>query len=226
MKKFIKIFVLVFVTFYITDCKAQKTKTGTWFSYVGNNAFNNKLNLWTDIQYRNYNVVGDLQQFIFRTGIGYNLTENNNNILLGYAFVHTENYLANKVDKINTIEHRIFQQFITKQNFGKIYLQHRYRIEERFLQNNFQWRFRYSLSLNVPLNSKKIEANTWYAATSNEIYLNKMQPIFDRNRLYAGIGYFFNTYIKAEVGFMAQSLEKTNRNQLMINFTNNLPLHK
>jgi long-subunit fatty acid transport protein len=197
---------------------------GNWFIYFGNQKINKKWNWHNEVQYRNYNFIGDLNQLLLRTGIGYNLTENNNNILLGYGFIHTERYLANAKDKIAVDEHRIYQQFITKQNFNRVFIQHRYRIEERFLPNDFQIRFRYFVSLNIPLNNKTMIKNTVYASAYNEIFLNGKATIFDRNRLYAGMGYVLNKNIKVELGFMAQTLEQTNRNQFQIIVFNNLPL--
>jgi Protein of unknown function (DUF2490) len=218
-------FILIIFTFEQKGF-SQKTDIGNWFIYFGNQAINKKWNWYNEVQYRNYNFVGDLQQLILRTGIGYNLTENNNNILLGYGFIHAQRYVANKDDKIATNEHRLYQQFITKQNFNSVFIQHRYRIEERFLPSDFQMRFRYFLSFNIPLNNKKMTANTIYASAYNEIFLNAENPIFDRNRLYGAIGYVFSKYVKAEVGFMAQTLETTNRNQFQIVLFNNLPFAK
>jgi Protein of unknown function (DUF2490) len=214
----ILLFVLCSVSF------AQKTDMGNWFIYFGNQKINKKWNWHNEVQYRNYNFIGDLNQLLLRTGIGYNLTENNNNILLGYGFIHTERYLANAKDKIAVDEHRIYQQFITKQNFNRVFIQHRYRIEERFLPNDFQIRFRYFVSLNIPLNKKTMIKNTLYASAYNEIFLNGKATIFDRNRLYGGMGYVLNKNIKVELGFMAQTLEQTNRNQFKIIVFNNLPL--
>ena len=122
--------------------------------YFGNQKISKNWSWHNEVQYRNYNFIGDLNQLILRTGIGYNLTENNNNILLGYGFIQTQKYISNSDEKVGTNEHRVFQQFITRQNFGRIFMQHRYRIEERFLPNDFQLRFRYFLSTNVPINKK------------------------------------------------------------------------
>lgn len=221
MKK--TLILLSLVVFIHLNTLAQKNDTGNWFIYFGNQAINKKWNLWNEVQYRNYNFVGDLQQLLLRTGIGYNLTENNNNILLGYAFINSQRYLANNTDKVGTEEHRIYQQFVTRQEFGRIFTQHRYRIEERFFNNDFQVRFRYFLSVNIPINNKTMTAKTVYASAYNEIFVNGQKPVFDRNRLYGAIGYVFNKYIRAEVGFMAQTLENTNRNQFQIVIFNNLP---
>ena len=213
----------IFLLLCTIDLHAQKSNTGNWFIYFGNQKINNKWNWHNEVQYRNFNFIGDLSQLLVRTGIGYNLTENNNNILLGYGFINSQKYLSNSNEKVGTNEHRVYQQFITRQNFNKVFLQHRYRIEERFLPNDFQMRFRYFLGINIPINKPKIEKNAYYFSAYNEIFINAQQKIFDRNRLYGAIGYVFNKNIKIEAGYMAQILETNNRNQFQIVVFNNTP---
>jgi len=204
---------------------AQQSDVGNWFIYFGNQAINKKWNWHNEVQYRNYNFIGDMQQLLLRTGIGYNLTENNNNLLLGYGFIQSKNYLQNTDQKLTNNEHRIYQQFITRQNFGRVFIQHRYRTEQRFFTNDFRWRFRYFVSINVPLNNPGMIPNTVYASAYNEIFVNGAGTLFDRNRLYGALGYVVNKHFRIELGMMAQTLENTNRNQLQIVVFNNLPFH-
>ncbi len=204
---------------------AQNTNTGNWMLYLGNQKITNKINWHNEVQYRNYNFIGDLKQLVFRTGIGYNLTENNNNILLGYGFINSQDYLPNSNEKVSSNEHRIFQQFITRQNIAPLQLQNRFRIEERFLSNNFKLRLRYLLGVNIPFNNTTLIKNTVYLSAYNEVFLNTKNSIFDRNRLYGALGYVINNTLKIEVGFMAQTLEKSNRNQFQLVFYNNLPFN-
>ncbi len=204
---------------------AQRSDMGNWFIYFGNQQLSKKWFWWNEVQYRNYNFAGDLQQLLVRTGISYNLSENNNNVLLGYGFIHSENYKPGTADKTGTDEHRIYQQFITRQNFGRVFLQHRYRIEERFLPTDFQMRFRYFLAFNIPLNKKTMAAKTVYLSAYNEIFLNAQNAIFDRNRLYGALGFVINKNFRVEAGIMAQTQEKTNRNQFQLVLFNNLPLY-
>ncbi|MFL9830501.1 DUF2490 domain-containing protein [Flavobacterium sp. ST-87] len=211
------------VLLVVANVNAQKTDTGNWFLYFGNQKINNRWNWHNEVQYRNYNFAGDLEQLLLRTGIGYNLSENNNNLLLGYAYIHSEPYVAGTDDKLETDEHRIFQQFITKQQFGRINIQHRYRIEERFVKDDFKLRLRYFLSLNIPINKKEMEKNAVYASAYNEIFLNTEQNHFDRNRLYGGIGYCFSKNIKVEAGIMSQMLANNSRAQFQIMIFNSLP---
>ena len=204
---------------------SQKTDMGNWLIYFGNQKINRHWNWHNELQYRNYNFIGDMNQLLVRTGIGYDLTENNNNILLGYGFIKTQNYLPNSDEKVTVNEHRIFQQFITRQNFNRVYLQHRYRIEERFLPNDFQIRFRYLLGVNIPINKKTMDKNAVYLSAYNEIFINRQGPLYDRNRFYGAIGYVINKHMKAEAGFMAQTLATANRNQFQLVLFNNLPFH-
>lgn len=205
---------------------SQPSEVGNWFIYVGNQAFNKRWNWHNEMQYRNYNLIGDLQQLIVRTGIGYNLSENNNNLLMGYAFVHSQQYLPISDDKTGFDEHRLFQQFITRQHFGRWYLQHRYRLEERFLEDDFQTRFRYFLALNLPINQKTMADKAIYLSWYGEVFINGQAPLYSQTRLYGALGWMFSPHFRIEAGFMSQILETTARNQFQVALFNQLPLYR
>ena len=194
----------------------QESNFGNWLIYIGNKKLNSKWNIHNEVQYRNYNAIGDLEQLLLRTGLGYNLTENNNNILLGYGYILSENYLEDSNETVSVNEHRIFQQFITKQSVGKLKLNHRYRFEQRFIEDDFKLRLRYFLALHFPLSIKGLVSNTVYLSAYNEIFLNTESSMFDRNRLYGGLGYKLNDTIKFEMGYMNQFFENSGRDQLNI----------
>ena len=77
---------------------SQENNLGNWLIYIGNKKLDNQWNVHHEVQYRNYNVIGDLEQLLLRTGVGKNLTDGNNNLLLGYGFIRSENYF-NETDK-------------------------------------------------------------------------------------------------------------------------------
>jgi hypothetical protein len=211
------------VSLFTNSLLAQNATIGNWLAYMGNQSIGKGFNVHNEIQYRNYNLLGDLQQLLVRAGIGYNITENNNNLLLGYAFIHSQKYVDTD-EKEGSNEHRIFQQFITRQQFGRVFLQHRYRLEERFLTDDFQLRGRYALGIQIPFNKKTIEQGAVYLALSNELFINLQSPLFDRNRLYGGVGYTIRKDVRIELGMMNQALENTDRTQFQIIVFNNLPL--
>ncbi len=193
---------------------SQDSDLGNWMIYIGNKKLNSKWNIHNEIQYRNYNAIGDLEQLLIRGGLGYNLTENNNNILLGYGYILSENYIGNTDEKNSINEHRIYQQFVTKQSVGKLKLSHRYRFEQRFVESDFKMRFRYFLSLNYPIKTFTTSNSLMYAAAYNEIFLNTESSVFDRNRLFGGIGWKLNNKLKFEVGYMNQFFENSGRDQI------------
>lgn len=224
MKRIFKKAVLGIFTAGATLLQAQQNDLGAWYMYFGNSKISKKLNFHNEIQYRNFDGIGDLEQLLIRTGIGYDLTENNNNILLGYGFILSQPYV--KGEKTENTEHRIFQQYITKQKFGRFYLQHRYRLEERFLQDDFRMRFRYFLGLNIPINNKEMLPKTFYGSVYNEIFLHFNSPVFDRNRVYGALGYVINKNMRIEAGYMNQIQENRNRGQVQIGFYNTIPFTK
>ena len=189
---------------------SQESNFGNWLVYFGNKQFNQKWNLHHEVQYRNYNFIGDLEQLLLRTGLGYTFSENKNNILLGYGYILSENYNQDNSSKTSASEHRIFQQFITKQSINSLSLTHRYRFEQRFVEDDFKMRFRYFLSLNYPLDKKDL----LYLSAYNEIFLNTQSPVFDRNRLYGGLGFKITSNLKFELGYMNQFFENSSRDQL------------
>jgi hypothetical protein len=206
--------------------EAQKSDVGAWYVYLGNQALSKKWNWWNEVQYRNYNMGGDLQQLLLRTGLGFNLTENNNNVLLGYAYILSENYEMGGQFKVSNHENRIYQQFLTKQQFGRLYLQHRYRVEERFLEDKFLMRFRYGLSLNIPITAQTMSKGTVYLVASDELFIHTNSPAFDRNRLYGGIGYVISGNLRCEAGLIRQTLENSYRDQIQVVVNNTLPAYK
>ncbi|MBJ6366778.1 DUF2490 domain-containing protein [Snuella sedimenti] len=220
MKKKTSMVVLTFMLTLPFFINAQESNLGNWLVYIGNKKINAKWNIHNEVQYRNYDAIGDLEQLLLRTGLGYTFNDGKQNALLGYGYILSENYLGDTDEKITVNEHRIFQQFTSKQSIGSVTLNHRYRFEQRFVESDFKMRFRYFLGLNIPLKISEANNKT-YISAYNEIFLNTKTSIFDRNRLYGGLGYKFSKNFKLELGYMNQFFETSGRDQInIITFVN------
>lgn len=199
----------------------QGASEGTWFVYFGNQKINKNWNLQSDFQYRLKQVPDQKSQFIARAGLGYNLTPGNHNVLLGIALVNTQ-FSEALTDKPPLDEKRIYQQYLYKQSFTNLYTTHRFRLEERFFPNEFGLRSRYFLSAQKPLNGKGLRRNAVYGSFFNELFVELKQVKFDRNRLYAGLGYAITDDIRIETGYLIQSQKNSTRGQLQLVLYNNL----
>ena len=175
-----------------------------------------------DIQHRNFNLIGDLQQLLIRGGFTYMPKESPLKLTLGYAYIG--NGTPGDSDD-QTTEHRFYQETSFPLKLGKgIYSSHRFRYEMRFVEDqDFRTRtlcaiFEYSL------NKPVIEPNTLYLALYNEVFINgqrktgnvKTVSFFDRNRLYGALGYAFRKGLKMQFGMMRQTSNKFGKNQIQL----------
>ena len=201
----------------------QSNNIGTWFVYFGNQKINDKWNIQSDFQYRDYRFLGQRNQFLARAGLGYNLKPQNHNLLLGYAYIATDAYDEFDNNTSTKIEHRIYQQYLYKNKVGSNSLTHRFRLEERFFPNEFGLRARYFISVQKPLGSKTIAKGNTYLSAYNELFVDIKDPKFDRNRLYGGLGYGITESLRIETGYMIQAQKNITRGQLQLIIVNNLP---
>ena len=68
----------------------------------------------------------------------------------------------------------------------------------------FNWRFRYNISVTIPLRGKALVPKTPYLFISNEVNVNAGKSIitnyFDQNRSFVGLGYQFSPSMHANLG--------------------------
>ncbi len=208
--------ILLLMICIITSASAQEANLGNWLVYRGKKQINTHWNWSQSVQYRSYNAISDFHQLLIRNAIGYSLSEKHNNISLGYDYLLDQSYINLEEKKSPQAEHRLYQQFLTQQQFGRFKNQHRYRLEERFIDTNFQLRFRYSLAVKIDLHQKLTQPSTFYLSLSNEIFLQTTNHRFDQNWLYGGLGYRFNKKFGLELGYLNQFLWSGNRDQINV----------
>ncbi len=206
------------------NSQINQDQVGAWYMYFFNTTF--KESPWGfqgDIQYRNWNLGGDLEQLLLRGGLTYTPKNANVKFTLGYGNVTTGAFGA---DKSTTTESRVYQEALFPVNFGKrFFTNHRFRYEQRFVQNqDFRTRYRYNFFLNIALNKPDMEAKTIYLALYNEIFINGQRnigdgntvEIFDRNRFYVATGYVIKKGFKVQLGIMNQTTNNWGKSQLQL----------
>jgi len=204
--------------------QVNEDKLGTWYMYFFNTTF--KESSWGiqgDVQYRNWNIAGDLEQLLLRGGVTYQPKKADIKLTFGYGNITTGSYGA---DKSTSAESRIYQEALFPVKFGnRFHTSHRFRYEQRFVGNqDFRTRYRYNMFINIPLNETEMEKKTLYLALYNELFINGQRQIgnnntveiFDRNRFYFALGYIIKKGFKIQLGAMNQTTNNWSKNQLQV----------
>ncbi len=230
-KNIINAFILVSLITPISSSAQEKNdQLGAWYMYFYNTTF--KESPWGiqgDLQYRNWNLGGDLEQLLIRSGITYQPKKAQIKFTLGYGNITTGMIGSSNV---TSGEHRIYQEALYPVKFGnRIYTNHRFRYEQRFVEGqDLRTRYRYNLFINVPLNKKTLEKKAIYIALYNEIFINGQREIgennsveiFDRNRAYAAIGYVIKNGLSVQLGIMNQTTDNQSKNQFQVSLHHRL----
>jgi len=146
-------------------------------------------------------------QLILRTAIGRRFRYNTS-VYAGYAF--------NKTFQPSSVyENRVYQQFGYNHSLGKkILINHRFRLEERFIQGlngNCSVRGRYFLRAALPI------TKNYYLASFDELFVNfnsiqgGPQAGIDQNRYFAGIGRRIGKKVNVECGYQFQYVNRSDQ---------------
>jgi hypothetical protein len=189
-----------------------------WFGSFNTIYLKDKVSLWVEYQWRRENIVTDWQQSFFRAGLQYHFNKDVS-VMVGYVHALTFPYGDFPPGPHPVPDHRIFEQVMWNGKEGRISLNHRIRLEQRFIGKvdqkregyevdgwNYMNRMRYQLRATVPLNNARLELKTWYLAGFDEVFIgfgrNVNQNIFDQNRLGILLGYQVNKTVRVEGGFV------------------------
>lgn len=183
---------------------------GTWFiatvQLPGN--VEHKWGGFAEVQARTNGLFKEYFYNELKAGVSYDLDPNFTLAVAGGRY-STSDYKDLGAGPLNT-EKRLWEQLVLTQYSHRLKLEHRYRIEQRWFtfrddSTAFRQRFRYRLNAFLPLNKKTITTGTVFLAAYDEIFLNPKGPVFERNRVYGGVGYQITPHIVVQVGYVNQA---------------------
>ena len=187
-----------------------QTQHHFWTSINSQARIADKWSVVADLHVRRTDYLKNNNFYYTRVGANYHINKN-----LSVSLAGRHMWLANKTATTELFlnENRLVQQLQLHQSLGKLQLSQRLRIEERWIQNvvnseltdtyKYSTRFRYQLSLLVPLSKNKFFPSL---AFSDELMMQSGKHIiynnFDQNRLFAGVKQQITTSLAADFGYM------------------------
>ncbi len=215
----------VFASLSLTSFFAQKQideQLHGWVVYQGNHKLNSHFDLHTEYQWRRADGFNDWQQSLTRIGLDYKLNPSVT-VSGGYGWIVSYPYGAQPIAS-KTNEHRLWQQVVFKQTIGELQFQHRYRIEQRWIDTLFRQRIRYRAQCIIPLQKRYIgQGKGLFLNVNDEVFLGFGKGIgkniLDQNRLILALGYKFSPNLNIQMGYMNQFVIKSNGVQMERNHT-------
>lgn len=217
MKK--KLLQLLLLFTFLAPCKllAQTNQFSGWAALFHTQKFSKHWGASFDGQFRSADQFDYLRNILLRPSVNYYFA-NNKIGAVGYAYIATDGRNASGASTFRP-ESRIWEQFIYNHKISRnATLQHRFRLEQRFLGNTsatandsyFSQRLRYFARAVIPFKSDSVFAKGPFFALQNEVFVNVQNKdkvnkhFFDQNRAYGAIGFRFSKKFDAEVGYLNQ----------------------
>jgi hypothetical protein len=197
-----------------------------WLNQFHTININKHWSILAEYQWRRTEGLKSWQQSLLRGGLQYKFN-NGVSVLAGYGWIETFPYGDYPPAASQPFpEHRIYEQISWNDNIGRVLLNHRGRLEQRFLgvldpkaadsreitRWNYLNRVRYQLKATVPLNNATMKDNTVYFTAFDELFIgfgkNVNANIFDQNRLGLLLGYKLNKRFSLEAGYLNQTVQQ------------------
>jgi hypothetical protein len=200
-------------------CTSQTQHSG-WSALFNTLKTGKKTSIHAESQFRSTGGLEHLQSAFVRAGLNYHIKKNMT-ATAGYGVFHNRRVISDKVNHAK--EHRIWQQFTVNHSVNKLQVTHRFRLEQRFIEQvilkenelerdgyTYANRFRYFIRNILPFTKDAVFTNGGFAAFQNEIFAHfgDVSVVngkhFDQNRLYLAAGYRVNKQWDLEMGYMNQ----------------------
>ena len=218
---------LISIPSFSQSSSAVVNQLSEWSAVTTSIKLTKKIAIYADGHFRYVENFQPMQNQL-RFGVEYLVSDKLSVMPVGFAYIRNFIY-GKQPTRFENNERRIYQQVIYKHASGRFGFNHRFRIEERFIQfhsvnasdqvvdegfTNLQVRLRYRGTITYPLNSTAIKAGTLFAAVYDEIFISRGSKVTyekpDQNRFFAGLGYQFAKDISVQTGFFYQILIKSN----------------
>jgi hypothetical protein len=224
LRLFVCLLALIVSMPQVARAQVDESELGGWYMYFFSKEFGDgPWGIQGDVQYRNWNVIGDLEQLLIRGGLTWTPPSRDILFTAGYANITSGEYGDGDA---TTTENRSYLEALLPQKVAsRFHLRHRFRFEQRWVEDqDFRTRYRYALFVDIPLNHDSMKKGTVYLAVYDEVFINGQRDVgdglrveyFDRNRLYGALGYALGEQLRVQAGYMRQTTNSVDKGQLQL----------
>ena len=197
----------------IPESKETRSSGGAWFGLYTKYHISNKWSYYGEYHIRRRNGFKDMAQIYLRFGATYKIAK-----YLDFTAGFVNPYywaptpLVENDDRV-VPQYRAWEQAALATPFDHIKVYHQLRFEQRFKRDfekgseyHLTHRFRYKLTVHVPLNKQEFKNHTLFASFYEEIFIQAGKTIvydhLEDNRVFAGLGYNINPTLQVQTGYM------------------------
>jgi hypothetical protein len=195
------IFLATFLIGSYTSSYAQTDQgLGNWNTILIKGKISSKFSLFCEGHIRSSNYDLKYDYFEIKAGIGCSVT-NNFTVFFGTGFFNTDEPGSLFQTPALQKEFRTWLELNLKQVFNRFNFEHRARVEQRLLGDNYKNRLKYRLGLLLPVNKAEIVQGSIYLAVNDELFIPQYGPrVVEKNRFYLGAGYKISPNTALQIG--------------------------
>jgi hypothetical protein len=213
------------------DAQSASDELGTWLNVQGTNHISDRWTVFTEAQLRLYELASDPEQALLRVAPQFNL---NPTAQVGFGYSYDWKWSFDDGDgpgEPDQTESRLHEQLTLRQSWGATALEHRYRVEQRWViqdgATSYSNRVRYRFQATLPLTGPLDRAGTVFLNAFDEIFVDVGGTLsFNQNRLSVMAGYRLGNHTDVQIGYLYQSRPTANYQRLQVFFSYGNPFHR
>lgn len=224
MKRNITLLLLLFSLISTFAQSPVEEKLGSWFTHFGNYKISDKFSTSALVQAWDYELADNFNFILYNLSLNYTVsTKVTTTLAYGYADIDS----GFETNGPHTFENRLSEQIGYKHKLFELPIDHRFRVEQRFLNklgpNTFHNRLRYRLGTKITLN------NTLFFRVHNEYITTigtKKVDAFSENRFYTALGINASKAVNIQFGYLNRAIKGLSLHRLQLGLFYKVDLRK
>lgn len=196
--------ILFFFLIFSTVTVAQND-IGSWLIYKNKLKLNSKTSIDTQYQHRSFTLDLEEDQALITAGLSHALLENLT-VSAGYR----------KIGALS--ENGMYQKIAFSTQFCKVKLINSFFLEERWIGDNFQLRYRFGLTAKIPLSTKTA------LNVTEEVFLQNSGTSFNQNRVTAQVSHKLSDALQLNSGIMHWQFPNLKRWVFLLSITHTISI--